>query len=92
MKFTLTRWIVILALLAIKSAVHQLVAAELSNITAHERPLYVGSMAPMTGNRSWWGAGIPLAIEMAFEDVNKRSDVLKGYKLILAQRDTQVRS
>lgn len=92
MNFTLTRWIVILALLATISVVNQLDAAELNNITAHERPLYIGSMAPMTGKKSWWGAGIPLAIEMAFEDINKRSDVLKEYKLILVQRDTQVRS
>ena len=47
-------------------------------------------MAPMTGRRSWWGAGIPLAIEMAFEDINKRSDILKEYKLSLIQRDTEV--
>ena len=47
-------------------------------------------MAPMTGERAWWGAGIPLAIEMAFEDINKRSDILKEYKLSLIQRDTQV--
>ncbi|KAL9969178.1 hypothetical protein ACROYT_G021363 [Oculina patagonica] len=89
MNFSLTRWIVILALLVIQSAIHQLDAANLHNITAHERPLYIGAMAPMTGNRSWWGAGIPLAIQMAFEDINKRSDVLKEYKLILDQRDTQ---
>lgn len=91
MNFSLTRWIVIFALLATQSVIHQLDAANMHNITAHERPLYIGAMAPMTGSRSWWGAGIPLAIEMAFEDINKRSDVLKEYKLILDQRDTQVR-
>lgn len=92
MNFTLTRWIILFTLLAIQSVIYQLDAANLQNITAQqERPLYIGSMAPMTGNRSWWGAGIPLAMEMAFEDINNRGDVLKEYKLILVQRDTQVR-
>lgn len=44
----------------------------------------------MTGKRAWWGAGIPLAIEMAFEDINGRSDVLRQYRLELIRRDTQV--
>ena len=44
----------------------------------------------MTGKRAWWGAGIPLAIEMAFEDINARSDVLQGYRLKLIRRDSQV--
>jgi len=48
-------------------------------------------MAPMTGKRAWWGAGIPLAIKMAFEDINARNDILKEYRLQLVARDTQVR-
>lgn len=48
-------------------------------------------MAPMTGKKAWWGAGIPLAIEMAFEDINARNDILKEYRLQLVARDTQVR-
>lgn len=47
-------------------------------------------MAPMTGKRAWWGAGIPLAIKMAFEDINKRDDILRDYELKLISRDTQV--
>ena len=93
MKFALTKWIVVFALhvLVIKF-IHQIEAADLSNITAvQKRPLYIGSMAPMTGIRAWWGAGIPLAIKMAFEDINQRSDILKEYKLNLIPRDTQVR-
>ncbi|RMX39594.1 hypothetical protein pdam_00004029 [Pocillopora damicornis] len=43
----------------------------------------------MTGKRAWWGAGIPLAIEMAFEDINKRDDILRDYELKLISRDTQ---
>lgn len=66
-----------------------------SNLTAtsqaRKRPLYIGSMAPMTGKKAWWGAGIPLAIEMAFEDINARNDILKEYRLQLVARDTQVR-
>ena len=60
------------------------------NSQPHDRTLYIGSMAPMTGKRAWWGAGIPLAIEMAFEDINARSDVLHGYRVKLIRRDTQV--
>lgn len=64
-----------------------------SNLTAtsqaRKRPLYIGSMAPMTGKKAWWGAGIPLAIEMAFEDINARNDILKEYRLQLVARDTQ---
>ena len=76
--------------LATQGVIHQLDAVSLNNFTTQGRPLYIGSMAPMTGRRAWWGAGIPLAIEMAFEDINKRSDILKEYKLSLIQRDTQV--
>ena len=47
-------------------------------------------MAPMTGRRAWWGAGIPEAIKMAFEDINARNDILKGYRLELITGDTQV--
>ena len=59
-------------------------------IQQQERTLFIGSMAPVTGKRAWWGAGIPLAIKMAFEDINARSDILKGYRLELIPRDTQV--
>ena len=69
-----------------------LLAANLTATShARKRPLYIGSMAPMTGKRAWWGAGIPLAIEMAFEDINARNDILKEYRLQLVARDTQVR-
>ena len=89
MDFALTRWIAAFTYLAAQGVIGQLDSVSLNNITV-QRPLYIGSMAPMTGRRAWWGAGIPLAIEMAFEDINKRSDILKEYKLSLIQRDTQV--
>ena len=87
MEFASSRWIVTFACLAAQGVIH---AVSLKNSTTQGRPLYIGSMAPMTGRRAWWGAGIPLAIEMAFEDINKRSDILKEYKLSLVQRDTEV--
>ena len=90
MDFALTRWIFTFTYFAAQGVIHQPDAVSLNNLTNQGRPLYIGSMAPMTGERAWWGAGIPLAIEMAFEDINKRSDILKEYKLSLIQRDTQV--
>lgn len=68
-----------------------LVSNLIATSQARKRPLYIGSMAPMTGKKAWWGAGIPLAIEMAFEDINARNDILKEYRLQLVARDTQVR-
>lgn len=90
MKFSITQWSFVFPFLVQCAIYEQLVAADLANITVQKRTLYVGSMAPMTGNRAWWGAGIPLAIQMAFEDINKRSDILKDYELELISRDTKV--
>ena len=53
--------------------------------------LYVGSMAPLTGRRSWWGAGITTAMQMAFELINNRSDILPYFELRLLENDTRVR-
>lgn len=92
MDFALIRWLVTFAYFAAQGAIHQLEAVSVNNLTNQGRSLYIGSMAPMSGDRAWWGAGIPLAIEMAFEDINKRSDILKEYKLNLIPRDTQVSS
>lgn len=54
-------------------------------------PLYVGSMAPLTGRRAWWGAGITAAMKMAFEYINNDSSILPGYELKLMANDTMVR-
>ena len=48
-------------------------------------------MAPLTGKRAWWGAGITAAMQMAFEYINNRSDILSFYELRLLANDTQVR-
>lgn len=45
--------------------------------------LYVGLMVFMIGKRVWWGVGILLVIEMVFEDINKRDDILRDYELKL---------
>jgi len=52
-------------------------------------PLYIGSMAPLTGKRAWWGAGITAAMQMAFEYINNSSDVLPSYELRLLANDTK---
>lgn len=65
-----------------------------SNIQAQSSakvPLYIGSMAPLSGKRAWWGAGITAAMQMAFEYINDRSDILPYYELRLLVNDTQVR-
>jgi len=54
-------------------------------------PLYIGSMAPLTGKRKWWGAGITAAMRMAFEYINNSSDILPSYELRLLANDTKVR-
>lgn len=90
MKFVITRWSFVLSFSApFVMIIYELNAENLSNKTGQRTTLYVGSMAPMTGKRAWWGAGIPLAIEMAFEDINKRDDILRDYELKLISRDTQ---
>ena len=65
----------------------------LSNVHAQSAkvPLYVGSMAPLSGKRAWWGAGITAAMQMAFEYINNRSDILPSYELRLLADDTRVR-
>ena len=65
----------------------------LSNVQAQsvKVPLYVGSMAPLSGKRAWWGAGITAAMQMAFEYINNRSDILPSYELRLLADDTRVR-
>ena len=52
-----------------------------------KRTIYIGVMAPES---KWWGRGIPVAMEMAIEAVNNRSDVLRGYKVELLRRNTMV--
>ena len=54
-------------------------------------PLYIGSMAPLTGKRAWWGAGITAAMQMAFDYINNSSDILPSYELRLLANDTKVR-
>ena len=54
-------------------------------------PLYIGSMAPISGKRAWWGAGITAAMQMAFEYINNSSDILPSYEMRLLANDTKVR-
>lgn len=65
--------------------------ATIFHAQSNKIPLYVGSMAPLSGKRSWWGAGITAAMKMAFEYINNRTDILPSYKLTLLANDTKVR-
>ncbi|KAL9969262.1 hypothetical protein ACROYT_G021458 [Oculina patagonica] len=51
--------------------------------------LYIGSMAPLSGKRAWWGAGITAAMQMAFEYINNSSHILPSYELRLLANDTK---
>lgn len=62
----------------------------ITSASVPNRTIFIGVMAPLSGSRAWWGAGIPVAIEMAFDYVNNRSDILPGYNLKLVPRDTKV--
>ena len=51
--------------------------------------LYIGGLFPMSGG--WPGGQVCLpAVEMALADVNKRLDILQGYKLVLENNDSKV--
>lgn len=52
-------------------------------------PLYIGGMLSMTVG--WDGTGCLVAAELAMEQINNRSDILQGYELRMASKDTQVR-
>ena len=53
------------------------------------KPLYIGGIFPMTGG--WAGGkGCKPAVDMALEDVNKKADILPGYKLRMVSHDSRV--
>lgn len=54
------------------------------------KSLYIAAVFPMKGHGGWLGGQgcLPAAL-MALEDVNKRSDLLVGYKLEIDWRDSQ---
>ena len=62
-----------------------------AQVHSSKSPLYIGSMAPLSGKRAWWGAGITAAMQMAFEYINNSSDILPWYELKLLANDTKVR-
>ena len=53
--------------------------------------LHIGGIFPIAGKGGWQGgqACMPAA-EMALEDVNKREDLLPGYRLRLHSNDSEV--
>jgi len=44
----------------------------------------------MSGKSAWWGLGISVAAEMAFEIINNNSNILSDYKLVLLKNDSRV--
>lgn len=53
--------------------------------------LHIGGIFPIGGKGGWQGgqACMPAA-QMALEDVNKREDLLKGFRLVLHSNDSEV--
>ncbi|CAN8020607.1 unnamed protein product [Ixodes persulcatus] len=68
------------------SSVDKVETAEASTL----KSLYIAAVFPMKGHGGWLGGQgcLPAAL-MALEDVNKRSDLLIGYKLEIDWRDSQ---
>ncbi|XP_020910363.1 gamma-aminobutyric acid type B receptor subunit 1-like [Exaiptasia diaphana] len=58
-------------------------------LCSSKQPLYIGCISPMTGKSDWWGRGIPVAAEMAFDMINNQSNILKDYELILLKNDSK---
>uniref|UniRef100_A0A8C4ND84 Gamma-aminobutyric acid (GABA) B receptor, 1b n=1 Tax=Eptatretus burgeri TaxID=7764 RepID=A0A8C4ND84_EPTBU len=61
----------------------------LPGVDGERTKLYIGGLFPMSGG--WPGGQVCLpAVEMALEDVNKRPDILQGYKLVLENNDSKL--
>ena len=53
------------------------------------KTLYIGGIFPMSG--AWAGGlGCRPAVDMAFEDINSRLDILPGYHLEMVSNDSHV--
>lgn len=56
-----------------------------------KKELYIGAFLSMTFEDSGWlAAGSLPAIQIAFEDVNNSTDILKDYELKMVLKDTKV--
>ncbi|KAJ7363713.1 hypothetical protein OS493_009876 [Desmophyllum pertusum] len=51
-------------------------------------PLYIGSMAPLSGSRAWWGAGITAAMKWRLSTSTTALTFLLSYELRLLANDT----
>lgn len=84
MKFIILRWFFVFFFFVLfVMIIYELNVENLLNKIGQRMILYVGLMVFMIGKRVWWGVGILLVIEMVFEDINKRDDILRGYELKL---------
>ncbi len=62
---------------------------EIPRKSGEKIPLYIGSFYSSPGS-SWDGSGCIPAAEMAFDDINSRTDILPEYELIPIWNDTKV--
>uniref|UniRef100_UPI00358FBB37 gamma-aminobutyric acid type B receptor subunit 1 isoform X2 n=1 Tax=Myxine glutinosa TaxID=7769 RepID=UPI00358FBB37 len=60
----------------------------LPGVDGERTKLYIGGLFPMSGGWPGGQACLP-AVKMALEDVNKRPDILRGYKLVLENNDSK---
>lgn len=61
------------------------------NTDIKTKKLYIGGIFPMAG--SWAGGkGCRPAVDMALEDVNKRTDILNEFELKMIANDSRVSS
>lgn len=62
-----------------------------SQHTACLQTLLIGGLFDIDTSRGGWNsAGIIPAVQMAFDDINNRSDILDGYRLELVIKDSKV--
>lgn len=59
--------------------------------SASLKTLLIGGLFDIDTSRGGWNsAGIIPAVQMAFDDINNRTDILKGYRLELVIKDAKV--
>ena len=61
----------------------------ISSSSGGKTPLFLAAFFPFGGG--WDGSGVIPAVEMAFDHINGREDVLQDYELKMVWKDTQVR-
>ena len=84
--------VVLAVLLLHLTNIPEVQATPQEGITDEVKDLYLLGLLPL-GGRTWpVGDALKVAIDMALEAVNNRTDILDGYRLHLVVGDTQVKS